>query len=92
MVDAMAKFLKSKPISDVFFHYEKQVGTDYNYSTKEDDLTIKWEHFYYELPNALVKTSGIGSIQSDIRSAKDVFKRGLTEITLESADTVLETD
>ena len=88
---AMAKYVKSKAIKNVFRYESKKVGTDYNHQTTESDDILKWEHFYIELPKRFVKPyDSIGSVQSDFKSSKDVFKRGLEEITIDAIETVRE--
>lgn len=52
---------------------------------------ITWEHFHLHLPMACtVDGKKIGPLQSEARAAHDVLKRGLTELTLDAVDTVLE--
>lgn len=89
----MSNLVKCEPIRDVFYHYENHVGTDFNHQqAKEEGGSIKkWEHFYLDLPQKVVKEKqDIPTMLSGLRSAKDVFKRGLEEITIESVETVLE--
>ncbi len=91
VVDALSKFVKSENIADAFLHYEKKLGTDRSVQLLEDGETLTWKHFYYELPKKYVKDKkNIGTKLSDLRSNKEVFKRGLEEITLESVETVIE--
>ena len=86
----LSKYVKSKSIKDVFLHYEDHAGTDFNHQQIEDEI-IKWEHFYCDIPNIFVKRKdNIGSLLSDFRSTKEVFKRGLDEITVDAIETVLE--
>jgi hypothetical protein len=91
VVDALSKYVKSCAIVNVFLHTEKKVGTDYNHQILEDESLVKWKHFYYELPSVFVKRGDdIGTVLSERRSTKDVFKRGLIEITSDAIETVLE--
>ena len=91
VADAMSKLVKSKPIADKFMHYESKLGTDFNHQLLESGETLKWEHFYFELPGTfLMKKDDIPTFLSGKRSGKDVFKRGLEEITVEATETVLE--
>lgn len=85
---AMAKLVKSKPIKDVFYHYQNQLGTDFNY---DNETTTKWDHFYFKLPNKFVKKSDdIGTLLSTIRSKKEVHERGFKELSIDSAEVILE--
>jgi hypothetical protein len=91
VVDALSALVKSEHITDVFIHYEKNLGTDNSVQLLEDKSTLRWDHFYFNLPHRLVKKKdAIGTRLSTLRSNKEVFKRSLEEITLESVETVLE--
>lgn len=89
--NTLSTFIKSKIISDVYFTNVAKIGTNYNFSL-EDGVSIKWEHFYLELPNKFVDTSGksAGDYKGTFRDTKNVFKRSLDEITEESVLVVLE--
>ena len=90
VADVMSEFVKSHQINNVFFHYENHIGTDHNHVLLED-RTQTFEHFHINLPKQYVKPKHqIDSVLGEIRSTKDVFLRSLTEITLESIDTVLD--
>lgn len=86
---ALSDYIKSKPIKDVFFHYESHVGTD---KTRDaHSPSIQWQHFYVKLPKELVKSKySIPSLLGNIRTTKEVFKRGLDELTLDAANMVIE--
>lgn len=91
VADALSKLVKSKKVNNTFLHYEKELGTDFNQQLLEDGDIIKWNHFYYELPSRFVENKdSIATKLGKIKSNKDVFLRGLKEITLESAETVIE--
>src|SRR6478609_165413 len=53
---------------------------------------ITWNHFSLELPKAFVHKGSLSieSVMGTARDAKNVFKRSLDEITLDSVETVLE--
>ena len=96
VVDAMSTLVKSQPIDAPFIHYERSVGTDKNY---EDDAgTVRtWEHFCVQLPrgsnsrvDCVRPKSQIPTLLGEARSVRDVFLRSLTELTAESAETVLD--
>lgn len=90
VADAMAELVTSAKIRNIFIHRESKVGTDFNHELK-DGNTKRWEHFYIELPAEFVKTGDvIGKATSDASSDKEVFKRGLVEISSEAIETVLE--
>jgi hypothetical protein len=90
VADAMSKLVKSREIRNTFLHMQGHLGTDFNHQLT-DSGTIKWEHFHFKLPSKFVKRGvDIGSALSITRSNKDVLKRSLEEISLESVETVLE--
>lgn len=91
VTDAMSKLIKRHDIRDIFRHREKKVGTDSNIQMLDGGETIKWQHFYLELPDKFVEHwDSIGTILSEKRSNKEVFKRSLEEISIDAAETVLE--
>lgn len=90
VADALSDLVKSKAINDALIHYEAKVGTDHNHQDTDAGV-IRWDHFSCILPDKYVKSkNAIPAALGDIRSSKDVFKRGCEEITVEAIDTVLE--
>lgn len=90
VVSAMSEVVKSRDIKDIFLHPEKNLGTDHNHEIR-DGSPYRWDHFHFELSSQYVKKGAdIASTLSQARSTKEVFKRGLEEITTESINTVLE--
>ncbi|WP_439357918.1 hypothetical protein [Bradyrhizobium sp. DASA03007] len=86
----MASVVKSKPIVNEFLTSETSAGTDKNF---EDVLgkVQTWEHFHVRMPKeVIVAKAKIGPRLGETRSTYDVFKRGLTELTIDAVDTVLE--
>ena len=90
VANALALLVESRPIEDVFLHYEPKVGTEVNYSGSVGDV-VRWEHFALGLPAACVaRKDTIPTTLGELRSTHDVLLRSLKEITLDSVDTVLE--
>jgi hypothetical protein len=92
VVDALSLLVKSQNITNVFLHTERNLGMDKNRQlSDEGDLIRTWNHFHYELPNKFIAGGeSKGTILSKKKSAKDVFKRGLSEITIDALNTVIE--
>jgi len=91
VADAMAKYVESFPIDNVFLHAEKTAGTDKNYQQLENGEVLGWEHFFIDVPSKnYCKGIDIGTKLSEYRSTFDVMYRGLEEITVDSIETVLE--
>ena len=90
VVKSLQEFVSSKVVSDVFVSKFKNVGTESNLENIDGNIK-KWEHLYARLPDKFVSTDRtIGDVQGHHRSTKDVFKRSLEEISVESVLTVLE--
>lgn len=89
VADALSDLVKQHKVENTFLHFESNLGTDHNRQQLEDGSIKKWEHFHYALPNKFVKRDA-GSVLSETRSNKDVFKRSLDEISTDAIETVLE--
>lgn len=90
VADELSKFVKGFAIDNLFLHPESSIGVDKNFQ-QTDDGVLTWEHFFIQLPTEVIcKGDLIGTKLSDYRSTRDVMFRGLSEITVESLDTVLE--
>lgn len=92
VVDALSAYIKVRLITDVYVSKFAKIGTKENFELFPDGSSHKWNHFYLELPRKFVDTSGrsIGDIQGDYRDTKNVFKRSLDELAVDSIETVLE--
>lgn len=89
---AMAAYVKENAVTDVFLSKFKKIGTDYNI-VLEGDRTIRFNHFYFELPNKFVfnnRYTTIDTKRGEYRDIRNVFKRSLDELTLEAVETVIE--
>ena len=86
----LANLNKSAKIQDVFYHYERTVGTDKNFEEQLDGVKT-WEHFFVNLDNKFVKNKdNIPSLLGELRENKNVFLRSLKEITELSVDECLD--
>jgi len=89
VADAMSTLVKSKAIRNIFLHFEKNVGTDFNHEMKEGQSVNTWHHFHYELPERFVNHDS-GSALSKSQSDYGVLERGIDEIRGSAISTVLE--
>ncbi|URC22608.1 hypothetical protein KASHIRA_00140 [Serratia phage vB_SmaM-Kashira] len=92
VADKMAALVKSAQIRGKFYHYENRVGMKEtrNLSDVGDKVEV-YNHFYAPLTNSSVKRKDdIATQLGRERANKDVLLRTLEEITLDSAETVLE--
>src|SRR5882672_3044308 len=96
VADSMSQFVKAHKVTDVFLHPEKSAGTDKNF---EDDngKVITWNHFHVDIPWGRNQGKNYYRVKKEIptelglkRADHDVFLRGLTELTQDSVDTVLD--
>ena len=91
VANALATLVKAQMIDNVFMHIEPVAGVDKNFGKDAAGKVSTYTHFFLKLPTANVaKGEAIGPMLSESRSSKDVLLRSLTELTLESIDTVLE--
>jgi hypothetical protein len=87
-VNALREYVESLPVHGMWFHPEKIAGTDKSWDPK---LQITWQHFCVTVPPALHDKDGrLLSQSGELRTTKEVLKRGLDEITSESIDTVID--
>ena len=92
VADALAAHVRNKFITMPFLHTEPKIGVSSNVvqmGAGADISTVTFSHFSCVLPNKFYDTnraSNIGSIMSNY----DVFVRGLSMITLEALDIVLD--
>jgi hypothetical protein len=92
VADAMAAFVKSRPVTDVFVTDRAGFGIDYNTETV-DGQTLRWNHFRVELPRRFVnrKTgTTLDTIRGRFRDTCHVFQRSLDELSEDSVLTVLD--
>lgn len=91
VVNALSQYIKSKNVSNIYVSKIKKIGTNFNFEINTK-TPIKWEHFYIELEDKFVdKTSkSEGEIKGENRDLRNVFKRSLDEITIESVEVVIE--
>jgi len=91
VADAMAELIRSKPIENIFLSVEKSKGAVKTHSLTPDGHSEVWNHFFVQIPNNfVVDFEDKGTKLSEARSTRDVFKRGLEEITMDAVDTVLD--
>lgn len=91
VADALSKKVKSAKIKNVFLTYEKTIGVKENKQLLENGEVLNWSHFYISpSKNSIKPKHNIDSILSEKRTNKEVFHRGLTEITIDAAEIVID--
>lgn len=87
---ALAEFVKQHPIIDVYFNDSAKVGLARNHESLDGKVRT-YEHFHTTLSNKFVlPESMIASKKGEIRQAIEVFRRSVEELSLESAEIVLD--
>lgn len=91
VADALSNMVKASPVANKFLHTEKTIGTDKSFEKLLEGGQQSWNHFFVNLPStSVVPGATLGTVLGDTRSTYDVMRRGLTEITDQAVDTVLE--
>lgn len=94
VVDALAKFVtENGRITGKYLSTEAHVGTDHNREMDASGKVKTWDHFYLDLPRQMVfrgQRGTMGTEKGQFNSTHDVFKRSLSEISLDAIDTVLD--
>lgn len=82
--EKMAALVKQVPIRDIFRSKERMYGSNPNVDTHDD---LMWHHFVGKVHTKHFTTEP-GTAMGEFRAKRDVFKRGLEEITLSDMETV----
>lgn len=91
VMDALAEFVKSKPIMDFYLTDARTVGTYKNDELCDNGTVITWHHMYAKVPErSIIGRDYIGTQKGLLRDRRNVFKRSLEEIDMDAIDTVLE--
>lgn len=91
VADALAAFVKTRPIADAFLHSERTIGTDKNFEQMVDLRVHTWQHFFVNLKPAFLQAkANIPTKLGELRTTQEMLLRSLRDFTLESIDTVLE--
>ena len=87
-VKAMGDIVRTSAIRDRFVNDTHKLGTDKNFDIEKQ---CEWNHFYVEAPKSYkVDKHKKETMMSDFRQIKQVFKRSLDELTIESSEIVLD--
>lgn len=80
-------------VTDVFVTDTPNLGLNMNRDRDEQGNVITWEHFFMKLPSNMVKSTrseSLDTMRGRARDNRNVFKRGLEEISLLAVTTALE--
>lgn len=91
VADALAALVKSKPITDVFMHFEKNAGVDKNFQQIVGGTPVQWDHFFVNIPPRFVCAGDLIASRIAVpRDSKNVLRRALEEIDNGTVETVLD--
>jgi hypothetical protein len=92
VAEAMSAYVKSKPVSNVFLHYEPTIGRikDVKHLGGAPTNIETFHHFHVTLPSRFVKSKeDLNKVKSTLAGQKQVFVRGLEELKPEAFDVLL---
>ena len=91
VVDALDDYIKSHAVTDVWANKLPSIGTGKNFENADGQINT-YEHLFVRVPKELIDRTqrSDGDIKNEFRTAKQVFKRSLDEITVDAVETVLE--
>ncbi len=88
---ALAAYVKSRPIIDVFVTDTCHIGVEKNFEKSESGNVLTWEHLCVTLPDRFKNTKGtLDTVRGRARDLRNVFKRSLEEISEDAVASVLE--
>jgi len=92
IVAAMHKLVMEAKIVDMFFTTEAALGTDCNRERQDDGTITTWDHMYFKLPSNMIANNSysVDTQKGKARDNRNVFKRGLDEITVDALDSTLD--
>lgn len=92
VVEAINRYISNRIVTNVYVSKETSIGTDKNFERLGNGNVLEWEHLHVQLPSKFVDRSrrSVGDIQGELRDTRNVFKRSLDEISIDSVKTVLE--
>jgi hypothetical protein len=92
VIDALSKAVKAHSVSDVFMPTFRSFGTKKNLEQVEGGHINTWYHLHAVVADSVkvFKVDEVGSQRGVMRDNRNVLQRSLTELTLESIDTVLD--
>lgn len=87
-IQALGNYVRNSKIRDRFFNEFLSLGTDYNTDIASGTT---WEHFHVMAPSYVKqKKDKIPTLCHEFRTTKEVFKRGMDELTIDSIEVVLD--
>lgn len=89
VAEAMSAYVKSKPITSIFRVKEGSYGAPVTRELLGDGGLTVWHHFHAKIASRYLSSSP-GQAMGDADSTIQVMRRGLTELSMDAIDTVIE--
>lgn len=83
----MHETVVNSPVASLFLSDSVLAGKEYNFE-KTENGSLKWEHFYVNIPNKFVLVDRASTI-GNYETAKSVLHRALEEFSISNLDTVI---
>ena len=92
VLNALSTYVKSCMVTDIYLGEQEKIGCLENYEQLNNGGVAVWTHFYLELPSQFLvgRRASIGEVKGRLRDTRNVFKRSLDEISVDSIETILE--
>lgn len=87
VADALASYVRKQEIASVYKASTLGLDRKENYSLDESKLGL-FSHFYYKLSNKYKASDSANELMGLSRNSFNVFKRGLTELTVSSLELI----
>ena len=87
----MSEYVKSFPIKNVFAADSEKIGSEKTF-TMVDDVNVTWNHFYCKVPSKFIFKGAVSveNFQGKAKESVQMLTRAMTELTLDSAYTIIE--
>lgn len=89
VAQAMSRYVAAHAIQNLFLHSESSVGAKVSRQQTEEGV-LTFEHFHVALPPKCVLPSKRDEVLGDYATTHAVFYRGLSDITIDALETVLD--
>jgi len=90
VADAMANYVRSKPVESVFFASERKYGAFNTEQRLADGRIINWNHFHAGMPASLFKGNDVASEAGRFNTSAQMLTTSLTVFNLPAIDTVID--
>lgn len=89
VAQAMSRYVAAHEIQNLFLHNETSIGVKVSRQQTEEGV-LTFEHFHVTLPPACVCPRKRDELLGDYATTHAIFHRGLSEITIDALETVLD--